>query len=365
MTKLFVHIGYHKTATTWLQEVFFNRHPQIAYLGKAQSYPVPDLIDIFHSLYEDSDTRFSVAENRMRFKKIMESHPLMSQQKTIGMSDEGLSGGGDWFGSQPQIVADRIREVFADNEVKIIIGIREQVSMINSIYTEYLKWGGTKSLERLLFQKGQPGRFLIDKVQYSALIGYYMNLFGREQVFVYLLEEIKEDEQKVADDISVFLDIDRIDVKAGSRCIAGLSSKLGKINLSPSRLGLAMIRFINRFFHGPYNNQPLLPVSQAITLIGRFILTRSIVQRVLKGKYKFFRDSASWNYFQWESYINGCVCNAIILFILKVDQFLFSWCGRGWVPQNILVSIEDEIRMDNRNLQQLINKPLGNFDYLL
>lgn len=92
---LFVHIGYHKTGTTWLQETVFNRHPQIAYLGKAKDYPAPGVIDIFHSLYEDSDVGFSVEQNQERWQAALKMFPLTSSHKILGLSDEGLSGGID------------------------------------------------------------------------------------------------------------------------------------------------------------------------------------------------------------------------------------------------------------------------------
>ena len=48
--QLFIHVGYHKTGTTWLQNEFFGKHPDISYLGKTFRHPIYNFAQIFLTL---------------------------------------------------------------------------------------------------------------------------------------------------------------------------------------------------------------------------------------------------------------------------------------------------------------------------
>jgi hypothetical protein len=134
---VFVHIGYQKTATTWLQNGVFIRHPEIAYLGKAYEYPVPQVIDIIQNLYDDTGIGFSVEENRSRWLDIV-STLNRDSKKILGLSDENLCSGIDFVTGQPLVVAERLGALLSRHRVRIIIGIREQCSMVEALVSAKL-----------------------------------------------------------------------------------------------------------------------------------------------------------------------------------------------------------------------------------
>jgi hypothetical protein len=109
------------------------------------------------------------------------------------ISHEALSGTpsmGRYYGFE---VADRLKSIFG--EAKIIIGIREQKSIIRSLYDEYIIRGGTQNLEQFIGTKlDRPGyRPLcrIDNFEYNLLISKYIDLFGKSNVIVMPLEILR------------------------------------------------------------------------------------------------------------------------------------------------------------------------------
>lgn len=349
---IFVHIGYHKTATTWIQENVFNRHPEITYLGKAQEYPVPKVIDIFHSLYEDSDVRFSVEENKKRWNAIL-SKLNIKNRKIFGLSDEGLSGGIDWFGGQSLFVADRIKAIFSDYNVKIIIGIREQCSMLESFYSEYVRRGGTNSLRRLIYSPFSTGRFLLDKLYYYRQIEYYFNKFGRENVFIYLFEEIKGDYAEVVTNLLRFLHLSEIKVTQ-------IPSK--KLHTRLSLPGLILLRLFNMCFFGPFNdNAYFIPISPSVRMVGSFILKFKFIKKIFP-KLRLIENYSPYKLEQFLSNEMRRIPDALVDFF---DRILFSRFRffRYSLNNSVREDIVDRYRESNIYLSQIICKDLKKYGY--
>ena len=188
----FIHIGYHKTGTTWLQNYCLNLHPEIELLNHGQSNremkrTIDELVD---SVASSNDLNFDATAWRNSFDAAV-SKLLGSKNNpsVLGISRENLSGE-MLKGSNSALVANRLFKLFG--KVKVIIVLRNQLDMIESIYKQYIQEGGTLSIEQFLDWKRYKIADVEERLKYHKLLAYYRDLFGEENVFVGLYEEFKE-----------------------------------------------------------------------------------------------------------------------------------------------------------------------------
>ncbi|MEE8370860.1 MAG: sulfotransferase [Sphingomonadales bacterium] len=184
-----VHIGYHKTASTWLQRHFFKRKDIGSYWIKA------DLK--FHNVHP---LHFSADDYRAHY------HPKLLEagvERVPVISNERLSGHPHSGGFDSKEIADRLKAVFP--EARILMVIREQRGAILSSWYQYVKKGGTGSLKNYLRPRGDGHvpLFHRDHFSYDGLIAYYQDLFGKDRVkvlpFEWFLKEPMDYLREVAD----------------------------------------------------------------------------------------------------------------------------------------------------------------------
>ena len=180
-----VHIGYHKTSTTWLQKHLFVRED----MGFA--YPFPNRAELTRHLVVVDDFSFDPEEIyekifRVRLQELMERHtqiPVISNERFSGFP---MSGGHD-----SKIIADRLKATFGD--ARVLVVIRAQDTMILSNYLQYVRDGGPCNLRQFLM----PPRDLSTRIPtfslnffcYHKLVLYYLRIFGHENVRVLVYEE--------------------------------------------------------------------------------------------------------------------------------------------------------------------------------
>jgi len=180
MKPLLIHIGYHKTGTTWLQDNLF-------YQGHESFDPVcGDPKKLGKSFFMNSISKADLSPYDDNQKIIQQEWSLYlkergeSSEKVSVISCERLSGNLHEGGYDSSITARRINKNFPN--AKIFIVIREQNSFILSSYFQYLKAGGNLDLEKYLFDR-RPG-FSFDHARFLELIKDYHDLFGQENVHV-------------------------------------------------------------------------------------------------------------------------------------------------------------------------------------
>ncbi len=102
------------------------------------------------------------------------------------LSHERLSGYPATGGFDSKIIADRLYTTFP--EAAILIVIREQTSMISSMYSQYITDGGDLSIYDFLNPPEEDMRrvpgFSFDFYKFDWLVKYYCKLFGRENILV-------------------------------------------------------------------------------------------------------------------------------------------------------------------------------------
>lgn len=172
-----IHVGFPKTATTWFQKSFFpyvknSRFvPRMEVLKPAMVYPDP-----------------------LEFESVLAEEALRNytSEKHLIISDEAFLSKNGFFIKE---YALRFKEHFKNPQ--IIIFIRNQESMLASKYTQYVKAnGGTYSLRSFLFGlrgialwRNRAGFNNMALLNYDAIISFYKNVFGAENVHVFLFED--------------------------------------------------------------------------------------------------------------------------------------------------------------------------------
>jgi len=196
--KRYIHIGFPKALSTFLQRNFFDAHPNIFHLGVGCGgnidYIDPDLeVAVEDYLLFCKDFRYRekqgfISETFQHFFSVAESDP---HTKAVGISNESLS-----FGYIPghidvTIKARRMLSIFGKN-TSIIMIIRNQPALLRSLYRESIRngyWGSFNDFMRYIYFFQDRG-FLYD-FRYDRQHELYSCLFGKENVHVFELEAFR------------------------------------------------------------------------------------------------------------------------------------------------------------------------------
>jgi hypothetical protein len=226
------HIGYHKTASTFLQDKLFSSEPH-GFVRLSERYRFINkhfiAANSFHQLSGEIISRVND-----------EATTAAKQQRTLVVSHERLSGYPASGGFDSRLIADRIHSGFP--RARILIVIREQKSFIRSMYSQYVTDGGDLSLSRFLNPPEQhicrvPG-WSFDYAMYDRMIAHYFGLFGQDRVCVLPFEMFQRDHQTFIDRILSFTERDPAAMPAVPADV---------INLRRPLVMQSATRLINRF----------------------------------------------------------------------------------------------------------------------
>jgi hypothetical protein len=188
-----VHVGLHKTATSWLQEYYLSRDNY--------GYWIPPLANNIRTpIKAAGELLLWSAQRRLIAEDDFDPEPiriqLMSFRKPAGfmpvISNERLAGHPLSGGFDRKILALRIKSIFP--QARILITIREQKSLIMSNYVQYLKNGGWHSPEWYL-EPESDGRQPVCSLRfwdYERLIALYDEIFGAQNVFALPYEILRK-----------------------------------------------------------------------------------------------------------------------------------------------------------------------------
>ncbi len=270
----FIHIGMPKAASTWLQDVYFSKHPDLSVLHNGSDIdPLArrQLTAMVRKLaygaglsYEPSDIWPEIALLAQEYSR--KSGEPSTTNMQIGISHETLSGA--WLsGRNARVIARTLCDCFPDT--KVIIVIREQLRIIESSYKQYIRFGGTASLARFILDPYLSGNGyfdddvrntdLVNYFKFSSLIEMYQSLFGTYRVLVKCQEQIHLNQQTIADQFSDFLDVGK--VKLAPR---------NHVNVGLSPVTLTTIKLLNRLFYTMHHRQlgPMI-LARLSTSLGR------------------------------------------------------------------------------------------------
>ncbi|SMP47730.1 Sulfotransferase domain-containing protein [Neorhodopirellula lusitana] len=184
--QLLLHVGYHKTGTTWLQRSLFDHCTRGFYPLSYRSRKKVRSVDLTRPFVSDENGSsinplgFHADSLRSRFELELnwrtEGIPVVSSEQFTGNPHSG--------GFDQKSLAERLHAVFPN--AKVFMVVREQNSMIMSTYFQYLLGGGIQSLDRYINEPfdGRLPMFSKHYFQYHFLIDHYQKLFGRDNVLV-------------------------------------------------------------------------------------------------------------------------------------------------------------------------------------
>jgi len=231
MPRPIVHIGYHKTASTWFQKSVYPRVTNYAYVPRER---------VKRAFFSASALHFDPDWTRAALELAPDRAPILCEEELSGYLHTG-----GLLGFLSKEMAHRIRAVFPD--ARVLIFVRSQPEMIAACYQQYLRGGGTHPPRRYLWPQdslrgasAQPykiARFSFDHFDYDRLAAHYVALFGRENVGVYAYEEIQRDARGF---LERFAKAEGLELE-----LAAVS--LGKRNASYSSAIARLARGLNRF----------------------------------------------------------------------------------------------------------------------
>jgi Sulfotransferase family len=242
-----LHVGYHRTATSWLQKnVFADQAAGFGWTGKkAVDHPVRQVISLRWSEF-DADAL------RGRFDELIE--PIRAGGHVPVVSFERLSGHAASGGHDSAQIAERLKAVFP--EARVLVVMREQRSAILSNYKMYVKAGGAATLRDFLVPATTPNRrlptFDFEFFEYHHLLERYRRLFGAENVLALLYEQFVEDARSYVRSIATFAGRPPADSLLDSLPYG--ESQHG----SPSTSELRTQRVLNHFIRSELNPTPAL-----------------------------------------------------------------------------------------------------------
>ena len=182
---MLIHIGYHKTASTALQEhVFGDPATGFARWGEDRRLAHPWLV--CHS-------PLAPLPDEVRGALLRLDAEAQAQGKCFVVSHERLSGYYATGGFDSAAIARRLAAAFP--EARILVVVREQRSMLESFYSQYVSDGGVLPFGKLMRPMAQdllraPG-FDPDFLRYDRLVALYRELFGGDRVLVLPFELLK------------------------------------------------------------------------------------------------------------------------------------------------------------------------------
>ncbi len=222
---MIVHIGYHKTGTTYLQRNLFPR------LKGIQFYDYDTCRKLLTSIHQSTSLEYEPEHISVKLDKSKKAlYSLEALTGTMGLGTYNLE------------IAHRLKNLgFA----KIIITIRRQDLMLEAIYRQYVQQGGV--LKSKAFLKNY-NFFSWSYLDYYPLVKRYCGLFGQENVLVLAQEELLENSSVTESRIQEFCKAE------GYEALENPTN----LNRSLSSLSIGQLRIINHFTFNNYRPSHLL-----------------------------------------------------------------------------------------------------------
>jgi len=247
-----IHIGYQKTASSWLQKYLFRTNSSIFGHPCENAYGEAHQHSIYGRKFEfDPSKVLEIFESGIKLCEENGQIPVISNENLVGNPLVPYNYANE--------TAEKIHQTFPN--AKILIFIREQKKMISSLYRQYVREGGKLALEEFLNGKSRkPGfwpTFIPERLEYDKLIACYQKLFGSEKILVLSFENFKKSNSKTVEKILQF--IERNDDPEA------LNSSRSGVNVGHKGLTLELRRRLNQFMPEPYFGESKPSLSHRIS----------------------------------------------------------------------------------------------------
>jgi hypothetical protein len=226
-----IHVGVHKTASSWFQKYFYRYVPGYRFLDRWRVRSI---------LLSTSPLAFDATTARQALTLDDDPPAIISDEDLAGILHNG--------GLTTNYIAKEIASQLAAiaPEAKVVLFVRSQPAMAASCYQQYLKEGGTGSVHRYLFPEDhlhlgnvrplKVPRFDFSQFEFDRLVDHYDSVFGRENVYVFAFEQFARDPKAFVREFCEILDIEMPE-----------KIKWRKVNTSYRRGLIPLARLLNLF----------------------------------------------------------------------------------------------------------------------
>lgn len=233
---VFIHVGLHKTGSTFLQSEVFNKMNDIEsinFLNKDLLQKEFEYIQSSNPIYFEKKK----IKNLENFFKEKTNNFLISSEQFSGNFNFQITGTGTQFFNNMKMLKD----IFP--KIKIIIIFRNQMDLLISHYKDEVVNGLTLDFEEWLKLRIKFNS--LNFLNYNKTLEFLRILFGIENVIFDLYENIFYDSTKMKtflDKISSSYDFNQINFNK-------------RINLSPSDIAIKCNKITNRLIKTKMNTQ--------------------------------------------------------------------------------------------------------------
>ncbi|MEI8177565.1 sulfotransferase [Aestuariivirga sp.] len=243
-----IHIGMHKTGSSWLQvNLFTNPESRFWNAAPASKTRRKSRAKFGSDLFYRSSTGNVLLEDE--FNAHDARHKLgadhVPEGRCMVVSHERLSGHPMSNGIDRAWICRRLHATFPDG--KVLLVVREQRSIILSNYMQYLKYGGARSIQGYLFGENDARSPTLTPRywRYHELARLYLDAFGAANVLVLPYEMLRRDPADFAGRICRF---------AGVEQPPGGISASGPENASQNYLTCVVLRWISPLIRSSRGN---------------------------------------------------------------------------------------------------------------
>lgn len=228
MPKVVVHPGFVKTATSTLQMAVFPKLEGVNYLGMPADDP--KVASAISALCQVDGVRYDSASLRGALTRHLDD------ERINVISHENFT----YYRSKDKsLIAYRIKELFPD--AKIIFTIRNQRDLIRSWYLQkrrpHRPFMSFKTWWKNITM--YPYRTILDDVEFDSVIGCYEQLFGPENVGVFLYEVLRDKPDLFSRDVAA---LTGMNADAMTRAL-----ERNRLNPSVTTRHLAFSRFVTNY----------------------------------------------------------------------------------------------------------------------
>ena len=221
MTKICLHIGFHKTASSFLQNNIFPNHPDVNYIGKfgrkeisireGKSWKQMDALKMLNGLFNQE---YSNLNQDIKIDKILS----FEQNKLNVLSEERISS--IFYYKEKNILKmfEKLKYLFdTENYLKILVFLRNQSDLLISRYSENpglfsqinKNW---KKFNRFVScindQKlTKYEKEILDNFKYHKFLKLLDKTFPKRNIGIFLYEDLKNDPDNFFHRLFDFLEI--------------------------------------------------------------------------------------------------------------------------------------------------------------
>jgi len=205
-SKIVIHPGMVKSATTSLQEQVYARHPGIVFLGLPAA--IPEAKAAIRQICRSDSVYYDEAAVAAALQPIAAA----AGDRTAVLSYENFA---LYESKDKGLVADRLQKLFP--EARILFTIRRQQDLLAAWYLQklqkYLRKGHFLGFEEWYAIKADlPHRSILDDLRYDRIIDTYAARFGRDNVSVLLFETLRQDTAAFCNDLGEVLALQGMDI---------------------------------------------------------------------------------------------------------------------------------------------------------